>query len=93
MPKIASGYYATDSLEILAGSGTAVVPIPEAVWLFGTALIGLIGFSKRRKTAWYSIGINFWTPPIVRGFLCLLIARPDRNFLLTIMQRVSLLGR
>jgi len=26
------------------------VPIPAAVWLFGTALIGLVGFSKRRKT-------------------------------------------
>lgn len=28
-----------------------VVPIPAAAWLFGTALIGLIGFSKRRKAA------------------------------------------
>lgn len=27
----------------------AVVPVPAAVWLFGTALIGLIGFGKRRK--------------------------------------------
>jgi len=26
-----------------------VVPVPAAVWLFGTALIGLVGFSKRRK--------------------------------------------
>lgn len=25
------------------------VPIPAAAWLFGTALIGLIGFGKRRK--------------------------------------------
>ena len=25
------------------------IPIPAAVWLFGTALIGLVGFSKRRK--------------------------------------------
>jgi hypothetical protein len=29
----------------------SVVPVPAAVWLFGSALIGLIGFSKRRKTA------------------------------------------
>jgi hypothetical protein len=29
----------------------AVVPVPAAVWLFGTALIGLFGFSKRRKAA------------------------------------------
>ena len=27
------------------------VPVPAAVWLFGTALIGLLGFSKRRKAA------------------------------------------
>ena len=27
------------------------VPIPAAIWLFGTALIGLIGFGKRRKAA------------------------------------------
>ncbi len=27
------------------------IPIPAAVWLFGSALIGLVGFSKRRKTA------------------------------------------
>jgi len=26
----------------------AVVPIPAAAWLFGTALIGLVGFGKRR---------------------------------------------
>jgi len=28
-----------------------VVPVPAAVWLFGTALIGLVGFSKRKKAA------------------------------------------
>ena len=27
------------------------VPVPAAVWLFGTALIGLVGFGKRRKAA------------------------------------------
>jgi hypothetical protein len=27
----------------------AVVPVPAAIWLFGTALIGLVGFGKRRK--------------------------------------------
>jgi hypothetical protein len=26
------------------------VPIPAAVWLFGTALIGLVGFSKKKAT-------------------------------------------
>jgi hypothetical protein len=28
-----------------------VVPVPAAVWLFGTALIGVVGFSRRRKAA------------------------------------------
>jgi len=27
------------------------VPVPAAVWLFGTAMIGLFGFNKRRKAA------------------------------------------
>ena len=26
-----------------------LIPLPAAVWLFGSALIGLVGFSKRRK--------------------------------------------
>ena len=35
--------YSTESIP--------AVPVPAAVWLFGTALIGLIGFGKRRKAA------------------------------------------
>ena len=31
--------------------GPSTIPVPAAVWLFGTALIGLVGFSKRRKAA------------------------------------------
>jgi hypothetical protein len=27
------------------------VPVPAAVWLFGTALIGLVGMSRRRKVS------------------------------------------
>jgi hypothetical protein len=29
----------------------SVVPVPAAVWLFGTALIGFVGMSRRRKVA------------------------------------------
>jgi hypothetical protein len=28
---------------------TSVVPIPASVWLFGTALLGLVGFNKRKN--------------------------------------------
>lgn len=33
------------------GGGVSAIPVPAAVWLFGTALIGLVGFSKRREAA------------------------------------------
>ena len=29
----------------------SVVPVPAAFWLFGTALVGLVGFTKRRNAA------------------------------------------
>ena len=37
--------------EIRGQVMASVVPIPAAVWLFGTGIFGLIGFSKRRKAA------------------------------------------
>jgi hypothetical protein len=39
---------ATPELQFLTASSPSPVPVPAAVWLFGTALIGLVGFSKRR---------------------------------------------
>ena len=44
------GTYNLDNLQFNAAPLSAV-PVPAAVWLFGTALIGLVGFSKRRKAA------------------------------------------
>ncbi|MCK5092950.1 MAG: VPLPA-CTERM sorting domain-containing protein, partial [Gammaproteobacteria bacterium] len=29
--------------------GASVVPVPAAVWLFGSGLIGLVGFARRKK--------------------------------------------
>jgi len=29
----------------------AVIPVPAAIWLFGTALIGMFGFNKKRRKA------------------------------------------
>ena len=35
----------------LGGSIVSAVPIPAAVWLFGTGILGLIGFTKRKSRA------------------------------------------
>jgi hypothetical protein len=41
---------ASVSSHTLPGSiGTAVVPVPAAVWLFGSGLLGLVGMAKRKK--------------------------------------------
>ena len=43
-----SGNAGLSGLQIVSASA---VPVPAAIWLFGTALIGLVGFGKRRKAA------------------------------------------
>lgn len=35
-------------------SGTAVIPVPAAIWLLGSGLMGMIGFAKRKKSASFS---------------------------------------
>jgi hypothetical protein len=43
---------ATNGDLILTGNGSgAPVPLPAAVWLFGSGLMGLVGVSRRRKAA------------------------------------------
>jgi len=44
----AQGFATELQADVMSGS-ISVVPVPAAVWLFGTGLVGLIGFSKRRK--------------------------------------------
>jgi hypothetical protein len=41
----------TNGALSFTGNGTAPVPLPAAVWLFGSGLMGLVGVSRRRKTA------------------------------------------
>ncbi len=33
---------------LLVANTTSTVPVPAAIWLFGTALIGLVGYGKRK---------------------------------------------
>lgn len=49
----AKNFYGDDGNNdyALAAITVNAVPIPAGIWLFGTALIGLVGFSRRRKTA------------------------------------------
>jgi hypothetical protein len=34
-----------------SGFGQAAVPVPAAVWLFGTGLLSLVGIARRKKAA------------------------------------------
>lgn len=41
---------ATGTVLIFSGTGSAsVVPIPAAIWVFSTGLLGLIGISRYKK--------------------------------------------
>ena len=43
-------FYGLSALQIVqVSAGTSPVPVPAAVWLFGTSLIGMVGFCRRRK--------------------------------------------
>ena len=41
----------TNNDYALAAITVSAVPVPAAAWLFGTALIGLVGFGQRKKAA------------------------------------------
>jgi len=40
--------WAIDNVEVVLG-GVSAVPVPAAAWLFGSGLIGLVGFARRKK--------------------------------------------
>ena len=44
-----SGGIEVDHLQY--GGGVSAIPLPPAVWLFGTAIAGLIGFRRRSAVA------------------------------------------
>ena len=47
----AGDYYDNDRFKISSLTYTAVVPVPAAVWLFGSGLLGLVGVARRRKAS------------------------------------------
>ena len=48
----ASGFHGKlGSVELTLRADVQAVPVPAAVWLFGSALAGIAGLSRRRKAA------------------------------------------
>lgn len=47
-----SGFWSTDSSYGYFGNATLInvssIPVPSAIWLFGSALVGFIGFNRRK---------------------------------------------
>jgi hypothetical protein len=48
---LGSATLGADGTLTITGNSTAPVPLPAAVWLFGSGLMGLVGVSRRRKAA------------------------------------------
>ena len=43
------GFNGTTDTDFPVSGGTSVIPVPAAVWLFGSGLIGLVGVARRRR--------------------------------------------
>lgn len=46
-----SGSSAADKVFYISQMNVSAVPVPAAVWLFGSGIAGLIGFGKRKKAS------------------------------------------
>ena len=47
-PTNAEFSFSASSINSYSGTVTTVVPVPAAVWLFGSGLIGLVGIARRK---------------------------------------------
>ena len=43
------GQNAAFDFTSITASNASVIPVPAAVWLFGSGLLGLVGVARRRK--------------------------------------------
>lgn len=50
-PTFSGSWVGPRSFDLAFKLNGAVVPVPAAVWLFGSGLLGLIGVARRKKTA------------------------------------------
>ena len=50
--KMINGPFAGFSANFNMVEAPAAVPVPAAVWLFGSGLVGLVGVARRKKKAW-----------------------------------------
>jgi hypothetical protein len=44
-----AGFDMTNGVESAVFAGSTPVPVPAAVWLFGSGLLGLVGIARRRR--------------------------------------------
>ena len=53
VPHVVDGvaYNLDENGNMVAIADLSAVPVPAAVWLFGSGLLGLVGFTRRRKQA------------------------------------------
>ncbi len=48
--QLTGSFYGDQFFMNLEIDSVSAVPVPAAIWLFGTALVGLVGFSRRKST-------------------------------------------
>ena len=63
--------YKNNGIGVFLVRGAHVVPIPSAVWLFGSGLIGLVGFARRKKISLCVVVLNITMKVKLKRFISL----------------------